>query len=80
MKATHCKSVLKQIDDMADSMMADCILKQGAVVMAKKGTLAEHLFPLLLKEIANWTGSSDSAKVRMHAMYNLCMDEFEKIA
>lgn len=65
---------------MADSMMADCLLSQGAKVISTKGTMAETLFPELLKQIANWTGGTDSAATRMRAMYNLCMDHFEKIA
>lgn len=78
----HPANILaRQVEDRADSMLADCITQEGADRINREHDLYDgDLLPQLMVEVANWTGSTESAIRQMRKLHNLLADAMQKIA
>lgn len=71
----------KRVEDYADNIMDECKKYVEAIYINSIHDLYDgDLLPMLMTEIANWTGRSDDAAERMRKLHNLLAGEFQKIA
>ena len=70
-----------RIEGEADWMLSECKDFNAADRMNRDHDLYDgDLLPMLMVEIANWTGRSDDAAERMRKLHVLLAGEFQKIA
>lgn len=71
----------RQVEDRADSLVADCMTFDGAERINRDHDLYDgDLLPQLMVAVANWTGSTESAIRQMRKLHNLLADAMQKIA
>ena len=70
-----------RVESEADWMLSECkSLDYCKRINSDYDLYGGDLLPLLMAEIASWTGRSDDANERMKNLHNLLADELQKIA
>ena len=71
----------REIEDIADSLLADCLTVAGAhEVNANFDLYDGSLLPALMSAIANWNGRSDSANTTMQKLHNILCNKLHTVA
>lgn len=71
----------RDIEDFADSLMAECVTFAGANDINRGHDLYDGiLLPQMMQAVACWQGSGASAISQMHALHNLLANALQTIA
>ena len=69
------------VEDMADNLLAECVTVAGADRINDEYSLYDGaLLPLLVVEIANWKGTTESSGEQMRKLHNLLANALHEIA
>ena len=71
----------QRVEDFSDNLMSECITLKGAERINNEYDLYDgNLLECLMVEVANWTGSTESATTQMKKLHNLLADALQEVA